>query len=302
MRARTPDWQGTIVSSGTDIHVEVHGSARSPTLLLVPPSPITDSRIWKGLLPTLARRHRVVTFDGRGSGGSGRPSRVSDHTRAANVDDMLAVLAATDTPTAVVIAHCHANWWAVDLAVEHPDRVDALVSIAPGVPYLGRSQPHWVSSAQTWEKVLDDPQQWQLYNRHVITSEHRRWIEFFFGSLLVEPHSTKQLQDSVTWAMESTGEILAASEEAQDLDPPSREAFVAQCRALDLPVLVIHGDRDVCQHIDKGRAFAELTGADLVEIHGGGHLALVRDPVHISLAITRFLDTRVRHRLTASAR
>ena len=93
--------------------------------------------------------------------------------------------------------------------------------------------------------------------------------------------------------MESTGEILASSEEAQDLDPPGRDRFEAQCRALDLPVLVIHGDHDVCQHIDKGRAFAELTGADLVEIQGGGHLALVRDPVQVIAAITRFLDARL---------
>jgi pimeloyl-ACP methyl ester carboxylesterase len=306
MRARTPDWEETIDSCGVDIHVEVHGNdhggGHSPTLLLVPPSPITDSRIWKALLPTLARRHRVITFDGRGSGRSGRPVGVDDHTRAANVADMLAVLDATNTGVAVVVAHCHANWWAVDLAAGHPDRVVALISISPGVPYLGTSQPHWVASGQTWDQIIEDPKDWQLYNRHVITSEHRRWIEFFFGSLLVEPHSTKQLQDAVAWAMESTGEILAVSEEAQDLDPPGREQFEAQCGALDLPVLVIHGDHDVCQHIDKGRAFAQLTGADLVEIRGGGHLALVRDPVPIIAAITRFLEQRVPVRSTVSLR
>jgi pimeloyl-ACP methyl ester carboxylesterase len=293
MRARSPDWEATIDSSGVDIHVEVHGAGHSPTLVLVPPSPITDSRIWKAVLPTLARNHRVVTFDGRGSGRSGRPGAVSDHTRAANVADIVAVLDATDTDVAVVVAHCHANWWAVDLAAEHPDRVAALVSIAPGVPYLGRPQPHWVAGGQTWDHMLDDPHDWELFNRHVITSQPRRWIEFFFSSQLVEPHSTKQFQDAVAWAMETTGQILAAGEEGQDHDPPGRQRFEARCRSLDLPVLVIHGDLDVCQHVDKGRAFAELTRADLVEIHGGGHLGLVRDPVQINLAISRFLETRV---------
>jgi pimeloyl-ACP methyl ester carboxylesterase len=292
MRARSPDWETTLDRSGVDIHVEVHNDAGATTLLLVGPSPITDSRIWKALLPTLARRHRVVAFDGRGSGRSGRPVAVGEHTRAANVADIVAVLDGTATDVAVVVAHCHANWWAVDLAAEHPGRAFALISLAPGVPYVGRPQPHWLAAGARWDEVLDKPEGWELFNRHTITTEHRRWVEFFFGSQLVEAHSTKQLEDAVAWATNSTGEILAASEEAQDLDPPSREEFEVRCRTLELPVLVIHGDLDVCQHIDKGRAFAELTGADLLEIRGGGHLALVRDPARIILEIERFLRAR----------
>ncbi len=292
MRARAPDWETTLDRSGVDIHVEVHNDAGAPTVLLVAPSPITDSRIWKAVLPTLARRHRVVTFDGRGSGRSGRPAAVGEHTRAENVADMVAVLDGTGTDVAVVVAHCHASWWAVDLVAEHPDHASALVTLAPGVPFLGRSQPHWLAAGATWDQVLDEPTGWELFNRHTITTEHRRWVEFFFRSQLVEPHSTKQFEDAVAWATESTGEILAASEEAQDLDLPGREAFEARCRTLGLPVLVIHGDLDVCQHVEKGRAFAELTGADLLEIRGGGHLALVRDPVRINLEIERFLQAR----------
>ena len=37
---------------------------------------------------------------------------------------------------------------------------------------------------------------------------------------------------------------------------------------------MIHGDHDVCQHVERGRAFAEITGGELVVIEGAGHLAL----------------------------
>jgi pimeloyl-ACP methyl ester carboxylesterase len=151
------------------------------------------------------------------------------------------------------------------------------VAIAPGVPYLGPSQPHWAASAATWADVVPDPSGWQLFNRHAITHDHRRWVEFFFAEQLVEPHSTKQLEDAVAWAPESTGEILAASEEAQELAAPNRLRFEQQCRGIAVPTLVVHGDQDVCQHVDKGRAFAELVGAELVVLEGAGHLALVRD-------------------------
>src|SRR5690606_35911572 len=129
---------------------------------------------------------------------------------------------------------------------------------------------------------------WELFNRHTLTTEHRRWIEFFFDQQLVEPHSSKQCEDAVRWASESTGEILAAAEEAQDLDAPDRAVFEATCRSLAVPVLVVHGDRDICQHVSRGRAFAELTGGELVVIEGGGHLALVREPVRVNRAITDF--------------
>ncbi len=125
----------------------------------------------------------------------------------------------------------------------------------------------------------------------MITDEHRRWIEFFFDAQLVEPHSTKQFDDAVAWAMESTGEILAAGEEAQELDPPdSRPSSRSSAAGSPCRRSCIHGDRDVCQHVDKGRAFAELTGGELIVIEGSGHLPLVRDPVRVNRAITDFVD------------
>lgn len=289
MRALSPTHEGTVDRDGVAIHFESFGDG-DPTVLLIAPAPITHSRIWKAQIPHLARNRRVLTFDGRGNGRSGRPTAVAAHTRAANIADIVAVLDATGTERAVVVAHCHANWWAVELIDAHPERVSALVALDPGVPYLGPPQAHWVATAATWDDELDDPGGWELFNRRVITNEHRRWIEFFFGAQLVERHSTKQFDDAVNWAMESTGLILAASEEAQELDAPTQEEFEAQCRRITVPTLVVHGDRDVCQHVDKGRSFAELTDADLVVLEGSGHLALVRDPVVVNRAITDFID------------
>lgn len=301
MRARSPDHDGFADRDGVPIHYEVYGSG-DPTLLLVPPSPITHSRIWKALIPHLARHYRVVTLDGRGNGRSGQPTAVTAHTRAENERDIVAVLDAANVTDVVLVAHCHANRWAVDIAAERPDRVRALVAIAPGVPYLGQSQPHWLEAGRRWGDVIENASGWELCTRHGISTEHRRWVEFFFGAQLVEPHSTKVHEDAVGWALESTGEILAASEEAQDSDPPSREDFERRCAELDVPVLVIHGDRDICQHVERGRAFAELTGGELLVINGAGHLTVAREPVKVNRAITTFvggltkgLDMKTQH-------
>jgi pimeloyl-ACP methyl ester carboxylesterase/predicted glycosyltransferase len=291
MRAREPDLEGRVDRDGIGIHYEVHGEG-TPTLLLVPPAPITHSRLWKAQIPYLARRHRVVTFDGRGNGRSDRPVDIASHTRATNVADIGAVLDATDTDEAVLVAHCHANWWAIDFIADHPGRTRALVSIEPGVPYLGGSQAHWVEASERWNEVRADPTGWELFNRHTVLTDLRRWIEFFFDAQLVEPHSTKHYEDIVGWAMETTGEVMVASEEAHDLDLPSQADVEDQCRRLGVPTLVIHGDRDVCQHVDRGRAFADLTGGELMVIAGAGHLTPAREPVRVNLAIEDFVRRR----------
>ncbi|MGH8914537.1 MAG: alpha/beta fold hydrolase, partial [Acidimicrobiia bacterium] len=250
MRAADPELEGTVDRDGIGIRYQVYGSGQ-PTLFLVPPAPITHSRIWKGLIPYLARHYRVVTVDGRGNGGSGRPTDPADHSTEANLGDMVAVLDTARAPKVVVVAHCHANWWALSLAAAHPERVEGLIAIEPGVPYLGRPQPHWLEAGPHWEEILDDPTGWALFNKQVITTQHRRWVEFFFGEQLVEPHSTKQYEDAVAWALESTGEVLAAAEEGFDIGIPDREAVEEICRTLQVPTLTIHGDRDVCQHVDR---------------------------------------------------
>jgi pimeloyl-ACP methyl ester carboxylesterase/predicted glycosyltransferase len=289
VRASSPITSGILDRDGVDIAYELHGRG-SPTLFLVPPSPITHARIFKAQVPYLARHYRVVTMDGRGNGRSGRPTRAECHTRAENVADMLAVLDATDTDRAVLVGHCTANWWAVEFAHLHPERVTGLVAIEPGVPYVGPVHRHWVGTAETWDQVLDDPQGWELNNRHVYVTRHRDWVEWFFGQQLVEPHSTKQFEDAVAWALESTGEVLVAGEEGMVVDLPSREEFDAIVADIDYPVLVIHGEEDVCQHPDRGRRFAELTGAELVTLEGSGHLALGRDPVPVNHVIKDFVD------------
>ena len=289
MRAANPTVANTLDRESVAVYYEVYEND-APTILLIPPSPITHSRIYKGQIPFLSRRYRVVAFDGRGNGKSGRPVGRANHTREENVADILAVLDATDTDRATLVSHCHANWWAIELAATHSDRVDGLVAISPGVPYLGRSHQHWIDSGATWDEVPDEPAGWQLFNRHVIVNTPERFVSFFFDEQLVEPHSTKQFEDAVGWAMETTGEILADSEEAQEVDPPTRQQFEEQVASLDIRVLVIHGDRDICQNVEKGRGLAAATGGDLVVIEGGGHLPQARHPVKVNSEIEQFVD------------
>jgi pimeloyl-ACP methyl ester carboxylesterase len=73
MRARYPDSDGVVVRDGVEICYERYGDGR-PAILLLPAWSVVHSRHWKMQIPYLARHFTVVCFDGRGSGGSGRPA------------------------------------------------------------------------------------------------------------------------------------------------------------------------------------------------------------------------------------
>ncbi|HMH37525.1 MAG TPA: alpha/beta hydrolase, partial [Streptosporangiaceae bacterium] len=288
MRARLPDREGVIQRSGVRVAFEIFGHG-GPALLLIPASPITHARSWKGVVPALARRFTVVTTDGRGTGRSARPRTPERYTPAEVTADLLAVLDAAGVDRAVLVAHCHAVPWALRLAADHPERAGGIVAIAPNIA-VAPPHPYAVEAERRWADPVDGPAGWSMRNRHFWRQDggYREWIEFFFGQQLPEPHSTKQYEDTVGWALETDAETMIAEREGRAA-PPAGEAE-ALCRRVRCPVRVLHGSGDRCQPVARGRRLAELTGGDLVLLDGAGHLPHSRDPVKVTRLITEFAD------------
>jgi pimeloyl-ACP methyl ester carboxylesterase/predicted glycosyltransferase len=287
MRARTPDLADVVVRDGVRVGYEVNG-AGEPALLLIPASPITHSRSWKMIAPALSERFTVLTTDGRGTGRSDRPQAAAHYAPDEVIADLLAILDAASVDQTVLVAHCHAVPWALRLTAQHPGRVLGLVAIAPGVA-LAPPHLYTVEPERRWTERTEAPAEWAMRNRDFWRQEggYRRWIEFFFDRQLPEPHSTKQYEDMVGWALDTNAEAMIAEREGRAA--PSASAIEDLCRRLACPVLVIHGSDDACQPISRGRRLAELTGGELVVLEGAGHLPQGRDPVRVIRAITEFV-------------
>ena len=56
-----------------------------------------------------------------------------------------------------------------------------------------------------------------MYNRHYWREDYRGFLEFFFAQMFNEPHSTKQIEDCVRWALETDPETLADTMSALSL-------------------------------------------------------------------------------------
>jgi pimeloyl-ACP methyl ester carboxylesterase len=89
-----------------------------------------DSHDWTWQLPHLVARHRVLAVDIRGHGRSSVPSDGYDPVQFAA--DLAALLEQIDVPSVVAIGHSLGGVIVSALAVEHPERVRAVVSVDPG--------------------------------------------------------------------------------------------------------------------------------------------------------------------------
>ncbi len=291
-RARMPDEIGLVAGpDGVRVAYEAVGTG-DPTLVFLPSTPIIHSRQWKGQVPYLSRRFRVVTFDGRGNGRSDRPTDPEAYREASMVGDVERVMDATGTRAAVLVGLCSDGVWrAIELAAAKPERVLGIVAFAPGVPKL--SPPHPWRVQYSFEDELPTDEGWAKVNRHYFRRDFQGFAEFFFGEMTVEPHSTKQVEDAAGWTVEGSVDAMIADNEVdQTWDTPTVEAI---CLAVRCPMLLVHGSEDRCQPPSRARRLAELTGAPLVEVEGAGHMIPGRHPVLANLLIRDFVRS-----LTAS--
>ena len=69
--------------------------------------------------------------------------------------------------------------------------------------------------------------------------------------------------------------MLAKTVDARSI-PPAFDVGEAMYGKSEMPMLMIHGDNDRIQPYARAQVVAEITGAELVTIPGGGHNPLGR--------------------------
>jgi pimeloyl-ACP methyl ester carboxylesterase len=140
-----------------------------------------------------------------------------------------------------------------------------------------------------FDAELDTDEGWATCNRHYWLRDWPGFAEFFFTEMFPEPHSTKQIEDTVGWALETTPETMLLDHGSEPDPRFSGAGAEAVCRQVRCPVLVVSGSQDMCQSPDRGRRVAELTGGDFVLLEGSGHLPNARDPVKVNLLLREFV-------------
>jgi pimeloyl-ACP methyl ester carboxylesterase/predicted glycosyltransferase len=279
--ARLPDEHGFVERDGIRVYWESYGSGTA--ILLLPAWSVVHARQWKAAIPYLARRFRVIAYDPRGNGLSDRPTDPAAYAQGEFVADAVAVLDAAGIDAAVAVGHSMGGVRALMLAASHPERVLGVVAVNPAVPSGPRT-------TEGFNAEFEEYDGWAKWNRHYWASEYRDFLEFFFGNVFVEGRSTKQIEDCVAWGLDTTPEVLIASQDGDDREPADSPAWRALCGGIRCPVTVVHGTADPIVPFMRGAEVAELAGGRLVAIEGAGHAPMARDPVAVNLLLRDFAE------------
>ena len=203
-----PDREGFVERDGVRVFWEVYGEGER-AIVLLPTWSIVHSRMWKAQIPYLARHVR----GGRRStaaatAGPTGPTGVEPYAerrvrrrrrRRAGRDRHRA----RDRWSGSRAARC----WAT-AARRRPSRASRRHRLHRRRPSRPRAGPPEPRRRTTSTSELDTDEGWAKYNRHYWRRDYRGFLEFFFGQVFTEPHSTKQIEDCVGWALDTTPETL----------------------------------------------------------------------------------------------
>ncbi len=284
-RARLPDRTGVAHRDGVDLAWASYGVGE-PAVLLMPTWTIVPSRVWKAQVAHLARHTRVVTFDGRGSGASGRPAGAAAYTDEQYAADTVAVMDDAGVDAAVLVSLSCGGSWSVHVAAGHPERVLGIFAIAPACGFdIPSFRDHY-----PWDVRLDHTRGWAKYNRYNwLEGDYDEFLRFFFAEMFSEPHSTKQIEDAVAWGHEIGPQTLADTTAGRlGCDGVVCASIEGLCALVTCPVVVLHGTDDRIRPFAYGERLAELTGGTLIRIEAAGHGPPGRDPVLVNREIMRF--------------
>jgi pimeloyl-ACP methyl ester carboxylesterase len=284
MRAREADALGSVVVDDLEFGFEVHGD-RDPTILLMPTWTIIHSRFWKFQIPYLARRNRVITYDGPGNGRSPRTTDPTAYAVEAFVDRAVAVLDAVGTHEAVIVGYSDGGKMAAAFAAAHPARTLGLVIIAPALRVAPPSPERAVIAETFHEPYPPNPIGWEKYNAAYWRDHYEDFLHFFFSEIFTETYTTKAEDDCVGWGLETNGAVLTA-EALRPPDPDHLEVIAG----IEAPTLVIHGTEDHLVPFEVSRRLAEMTDGELAAFQGTGHAPHIKEPVRFNLILRDFIE------------
>ena len=293
-RARYPDEEGYVQRDGVRIFYEVYGEGEPPIVFL-PTWTLFHSRVWKMQIPCFARRHRVVAFDPRGNGRSDRPTRLKAYAESELAQDAVDVMDEVGIERAVIVSFSKGAQRALVLAAKHPERVSGAVFLGPLFPASPLGGLRWRIMAHPRLRPLTRRRPliakgWGKLNPHYFRTDYLDFVEWFVGKVTSQPHSTKDFEDGVGWALETDGDTLARSVLADLAAPATRRDQLALARRVRCPVMVVCGTKDKITAFADAKALAKATGGRLVAVRNGDHLVQARRPAEVNPAIREFLQ------------
>ncbi len=241
---------------------------------------------WHRVIDELANFGTVVAFDRPGFGFTSRPAqrrwtKRSPYSLEGSVDLTIDILDHFRVERAVLVGHSAGGTVAALTALEHPERLQSLVLVAPAI-YIGVPPPDWIHR-------LVDSVPMRRFGPHVarVTA---RLTELIMRRVWHDPSLiTPEVVEGYLAPFRISGwaagmwEVVCANR---------RTRLGQRVSSLSVPTLMITGDDDrIVPTRQSVRAARAIPAAVLDVIENCGHIPQEETPEEFLESVTRFLDS-----------
>ncbi|MFF0000581.1 alpha/beta fold hydrolase [Streptomyces avermitilis] len=256
-------------------NVTVTGNPQGPTVVLAHGFGC-DQNMWRLTVPALVEDYRVVLFDYVGSGRA-EPSAFSED-RYASLDgyarDVVEVCKALDLRDAVFVGHSVSAMIGVLAADMAPQRIGALVMVAPSPRYIDDDDYRGGFSVEDIDELLES-----------LESNYLGWSAAMAPVIMgnaEQPELGEELTNSFCATDPDMARVFARTTFLSD----SRDDL----KRVTVPTLVLECTQDVIAPREVG-AFVHqaIPGSTLVTLDATGHCPHLSAPEVTNEAITAFL-------------
>jgi pimeloyl-ACP methyl ester carboxylesterase len=260
-------------ANGVELYYEVHGEGE-PLLLIMGLS--LTSKSWFRTIPALSEHYKVIVFDNRGVGLSGKPN--SPYSIELMAEDARAVLDAVGLESAHVYGISMGGMIAQRLAIKYPERIKSLIL---GCTTSG-GEKHVQPGAEVSMLMLSR-------GSSTATPEEMAWATapILYSQAFIENHRD-QVAEDVQRRIEIPVLPYAYMLQLQACLAHDTYNEIDQIR---VSVLVIHGDDDKLVPYENGVTLAEkIPNAEFLTINGAGHIYITEANDLVNKRVLEFLN------------
>ncbi len=271
---------GTENSAPIDLYYEDHGSGQP--IVLIHGFPFNGATWEKQTGPLLAAGYRVITYDRRGFGNSAQPTFGYDYdTFAADLDVLMTEL---DLRNAILVGHSMGTGEVTRyLGSYGSDRVDRAVLLAPLAPYLVQAP----DNPEGVERSL-----FEGFKQAIVKDRFAYLTQFCNAFFNYEENRGKLVSDEAYRAHWEIGARASAIGTHDCVDAWGTD-FRADVSRIDVPVLIVQGDKDnVLPYPKTGQRLQPmLSDSRLVTLQGAPHGTPWTNADQVNEAIMEFIGS-----------
>jgi pimeloyl-ACP methyl ester carboxylesterase len=259
------------LTDGGHLQYEIVGEG--PNVTLVHPG-LWDMRTWDREFRRFADAgYRVLRYDVRGYGGSSRPEAGASYSHDR---DLLALLDANEVTQTALVGCSMGGGISIEFALEHPERVWALVPVASGLGGFASTEEE-----DEWWTERDAPIEALIEAGDLEKAQELR-LEIW-APLGTTDERGARIRDI---AFDNLHEITMDESGEEQLDPPAAHRL----GEIDVPTLILEADHDPPDMRRLSDFLAvEIMGSRRVVVEDADHVVNVRQPERFEELVLPFL-------------